>query len=145
METQAKTKKMKYGKMAPLIYLINYKLNKLLFYLRGNNPSIPEPNKWSLFGGVLEEGETKESGLKRELKEEINIPVSQIDYLGQMKNSEGQILYFSKGKIYGDKLIKIKITEGQRVNYFAPHKIAGNNFETSVEEFYRKNKGEILK
>lgn len=137
--------KSKYGKKVSLIYLVNLRLNKLLFYLR-DNINIPERNKWSIFGGVIENGETKENALERELKEEISIPVSGIEYIGRMTNPKNQKLYFFRGKIYEDNAENIRITEGQRVAYFNPDDIFGTDkFETSVEEFYRKNKEKILK
>ena len=46
---------------------------RLLIYLRDENPAIPFPNHWDLFGGHLEKGETPEQALVREVKEEIGI------------------------------------------------------------------------
>lgn len=137
--------KIKYGKKVSLIYLVNPNLNKLLFYLR-DNKDIPERNKWSIFGGVIENGETKEEGLERELKEELNILVSEIRYIGQMTNPKDQRLYFFKGKIYENNPENIHITEGQKAAYFNSNEISGKNkFETSVEAFYRKNRNKIIK
>lgn len=45
----------------------------LVIYLRDNKPSIPFPNSWDLFGGTLEDGETPEQALSRELSEELSI------------------------------------------------------------------------
>src|SRR3989344_8940563 len=95
--------KIKYNKKVSLIYLLNPNLNKLLFYLR-DDKEIPERNKWSIFGGVIENGETKEEGLERELREELNTPVSEIKYIGQTINPKNQKLYFFKGKVYEDNI-----------------------------------------
>jgi 8-oxo-dGTP diphosphatase len=46
---------------------------RLLVYLRDDNPAIPFPNHWDLFGGHLEAGETPEQALVREVKEELGI------------------------------------------------------------------------
>lgn len=46
---------------------------RLLIYLRDNKPEIPFPNHWDFFGGHLEEGETPEQALVREVKEELGI------------------------------------------------------------------------
>jgi 8-oxo-dGTP pyrophosphatase MutT (NUDIX family) len=45
---------------------------RFLMQLRDDIPSILYPGVWGLFGGHLEEGESPEEGLKRELLEEIH-------------------------------------------------------------------------
>lgn len=39
------------------------------------------PDIWDIFGGHIEEGETKEETLKRELKEEIGIVIKDFEFL----------------------------------------------------------------
>ncbi len=56
---------------------ILYREGKFLLQLRDNFPHILYPDRWGLFGGHLEAGETPEEGLKRELIEEINYLVPQ--------------------------------------------------------------------
>lgn len=134
----------KYGRKASLIYLVNPKINKLLFYLR-DDKNIAERNKWSIFGGVIERGETKEEGLERELKEELNISVNNIRYLSSFINIHNQILYFFRGEIKETKLENIIITEGQKVRFFSPDEIQIKGFETSVGKYFLKNKRRIMK
>lgn len=43
----------------------------ILLQHRDDFPHIAFPNKWSLFGGHVEEGETPEQAVKREIAEEI--------------------------------------------------------------------------
>lgn len=43
----------------------------LLMQQRDNTPGLPFPNTWTLFGGLVESGESLEAALKRELIEEL--------------------------------------------------------------------------
>lgn len=49
---------------------------QLLIYLRDNKPDIPFPNHWDLFGGHVEPNETPAQALVRELKEELNLDIT---------------------------------------------------------------------
>lgn len=44
---------------------------EILLQHRDNFPHIASPNKWSLFGGHVEDGETPEQTVEREIEEEI--------------------------------------------------------------------------
>jgi len=132
------------GREVSLIYLVNN--GRILFYLRDDKDTIPEPNSWSIFGGVVERGESKEAALERELTEEFTevVKVTNRGYLGFSQKRE-QKLYFFKGCI--DRLpVDVGITEGQYSRFISPEEIIAGElkFEPAVRDFFMKNKERIL-
>ncbi len=67
---------------------IIYQSNQFLMQLRDDIPTIRYPGKWGLFGGHIELGETPEIALIRELKEEINLDVEQVQKFGIYPDNE---------------------------------------------------------
>jgi 8-oxo-dGTP pyrophosphatase MutT (NUDIX family) len=65
------------GKLpAEVALAILYREGKFLMQLRDDLPNIIYPGVWGLFGGHLEPGEAPESGLKREILEEIEYAIA---------------------------------------------------------------------
>jgi len=52
---------------------------QFLLQHRDNIAGIAEPNCWSFFGGLVEQGETLIAALERELQEELSCQVGQIE------------------------------------------------------------------
>ncbi len=48
---------------------------EILLQLRDNKPGLEYPNCWGTFGGQIEEGETPQGALVREIKEELDYNV----------------------------------------------------------------------
>ena len=65
---------------------------KILLIKRGEEP---EKGKLDFPGGFVDPKETAEEGLKREIKEELNINLGELKYLGSYPN-----LYTYKGVLY---------------------------------------------
>ena len=65
------------------VFIKNNQLGKYLFFLRDDKPTIPNPNMYGLLGGGIEAGETPLEALEREIKEESNIEVYNIEELGE--------------------------------------------------------------
>lgn len=104
---------------ASIIFLNRH--NEVLLFLRDNKPDIPFPDMWDLPGGHVEDGETPEACIVREMQEEIETDVSacrlravydfpdRIEYIflmgletdaGSIPLHEGQCLrWFSKEEI----------------------------------------------
>lgn len=92
--------------------------NRLLVYLRDNKPNIPFPDHWDLFGGHIEDGETPEEALVREVKEELGIDLKQRKFFRRYECVEGDA-YPNVKHIYWAQLDKLPeeliLYEGQKL------------------------------
>jgi 8-oxo-dGTP diphosphatase len=61
----------------------------LLMHLRDDKPGIPNPGCWSGFGGAVEEGETVDQALHRELLEETGLEIGSATFLTSEMDHEG--------------------------------------------------------
>jgi len=104
---------------------------EFLFYLRDGKPGIPFPHHWDLFGGHVEEGETPEEALIREVKEELNYDLKEYKFFKEYTCLEGDaypnIKYIYSGKI-NLQIEEITLLEGERVQYFKKQKITDFKF-----------------
>lgn len=57
---------------------------RYLMQLRDDKPGIFYPDHWGLFGGGVESGEEPEEALRRELMEELALPVDDMRYFTRM-------------------------------------------------------------
>jgi 8-oxo-dGTP diphosphatase len=106
-------------------------IGDFLLYLRDNKPGIPFPDHWDLIGGHVEEGETPEEALVREVKEELDIDIK--DYVFYRKyecftgDAYENIKYIYYGKI-GVPIEEITLLEGVRPQYFSREEIPNVKF-----------------
>jgi 8-oxo-dGTP diphosphatase len=95
---------------------------KLLIYLRDDKPDIPFPNYWDFFGGHVEEGETPEQALAREVKEELGVELSHCHFVRRYECGEGDV-YPNVKYIYRANIDKgpaeLVLYEGQRLTSIA--------------------------
>ena len=117
--------------------LVIYK-KRILLILRDNIPGLKEANKWSLPGGGLEAGENHDEGLKRELKEEINIIPKNIIYLGSIS-----VLFFIKHAFFVARLTpsefkKVKLgNEGQKISWFKTSDLKKLNLSSGLTKYFK--------
>lgn len=94
---------------------------ELLLYLRDNKPDIPFPGHWDLIGGHVEDGETPEEALVREVKEELGIELKEYTFYKTFEVLSGDayenIKYIYSGKI-NIPPEEITLFEGERAQYF---------------------------
>ena len=95
---------------------------KLLVYLRDNKPEIPFPNHWDFFCGHVEEEETPEQALARELKEELGIALPRWEFFRRYDCLEGDA-YPNRKFVYHGMLglapAELILYEGQRLTSIA--------------------------
>jgi 8-oxo-dGTP diphosphatase len=128
-------------KKTALAFLTN--VERILLYLRDDRPDIPYPNYWALLGGNIEEGESPEVALERELREEIGCSAHNLAFIGTLEilpNPMGvdETVYVFQGNI-GRRLEEMKLTEGQRLAYFTPAEFLTLRFPPALRDFLLAN------
>lgn len=104
---------------------------EFLIYLRDGKPGIPFPHHWDLIGGHVEEGETPEEALIREVKEEIDFDLKDYTFFREYLCLEGDaypnIKYIYHGKI-NLPVEEITLLEGDRLQFFTRNEIPDVKF-----------------
>ena len=99
---------------------------EFLLYLRDNKPDIPFPDHWDLIGGHVEEGETPEEALVREVKEELDIDLKEYTFYKKYECLTGDayenVKYIYSGKI-NLPIEEITLLEGVHAHYFSREEI----------------------
>jgi 8-oxo-dGTP pyrophosphatase MutT (NUDIX family) len=110
-----------------VVKAVIYKDHRYLFQLRDNNASISYPNKWSFFGGELDNGEGFEEALKRELLEELHWCPNKFFYLAKDtdKTTNCNINYYLVPCELPDH--KLILGEGQAMKWFTINQIMDLN------------------
>lgn len=109
---------------------------EFLLALRDNKPGIPFPNHWDLIGGHVEEGETPEQALVREVKEELDIDLKEYAFYKKVECLTGDayenIKYVYTGKI-NIPIEEITLLEGERPQYFSREEIPNVKFANIIK------------
>lgn len=99
---------------------------EFLLYLRDNKPGIPFPDKWDLIGGHIEEGETPEEALVREVTEELDYELTEYKFFREYVCLEGDaypnIKYIYSGR-FNMPVEEITLLEGEYPRYFTEEEI----------------------
>ncbi|MCF7859365.1 MAG: NUDIX hydrolase [Candidatus Cloacimonetes bacterium] len=111
---------------------------KVLLFLRDNKPGLPYRDMWDIPGGHVDKGETPESCIIREMKEEMDLDLQDFQ-LFCCREFKDRIEYTFRMK--SDLNIDaIKLTEGQRLKWFSREEAANTElaygFNEILEDFY---------
>ena len=104
---------------------------EFLLYLRDGKPGIPFPYHWDLIGGHVEEGETPEEALIREVKEEIDFDLKDYSFFKEYLCLEGDaypnIKYIYSGRI-AFPIEEIPRLEGEQLQFVTKEEIPDVKF-----------------
>lgn len=104
---------------------------EILLYLRDNKPGIPFPAHWDLIGGHIEEGETPEEALIREVREELDIQLKDYTFYKEYQCLTGDayenIKYIYTGEI-NLPIEEITLLEGDYARFFSYAEIESVKF-----------------
>ena len=119
---------------------------KVLLQLR-DDKVIEFPNYWVLLGGGMDDGETPEDGIRRELKEEIGIDIEDIRYFDSFSYKDlNQFFFYKRLKLDVDK---IDLKEGKEIRFFSEKEIddisIGFNIKEVLKSFFRWKNGQKTK
>jgi 8-oxo-dGTP diphosphatase len=94
--------------------------NTTLLQHRDNKPNVDYPDMWSLLGGQIEVHESPLEAIKREIKEEIGIDLTNPKLINVQTRCEGEVKVIDY--IFLDSIDRsisnIVLAEGQEVKYF---------------------------
>jgi len=120
--------------------ILRNKEGKLLLQHRDDKEGVLCRNMWGLFGGEVEEGETPEEGVIREIMEELSFDISgkikfieKVNVLGIADN----YIYEYLGTVEIDEL---KQREGQDMRFFSLEEMKKENVISSIKKFLGSGK-----
>ncbi len=94
---------------------------QVLLVLRDDKDSIAYPNTWNILGGYIEENESPEECIRREMLEEIELDVGEIIFFRSF--DLGDRIDYAFWKEIDLEPSKINLHEGQRLAYFSKAEI----------------------
>jgi 8-oxo-dGTP diphosphatase len=97
------------------IIFVNDKRQVLLF-LRDNKPDIPYPDTWDVPGGHVEDNETPEQCIVREMREEMGIELKEFKLFSAIEFDDR--IEYTFWKSVNMDIDRIRLTEGQCLKWF---------------------------
>ncbi len=119
------------------IIFVNDK-KQILLFLRDDIPGLPYRNMWDVPGGHVEENETPEECIIREMKEEMDINLKDFQLFCE-KEFDDRIEYTYWKKV-NLNIAEIDLMEGQYLKWFTQQEAADTKlaygFNEIVKEFF---------
>jgi 8-oxo-dGTP diphosphatase len=118
--------------------------NEVLLLLRDDKIDLPFPNMWDIPGGKVEESETPEDAIRREMMEEMSIKDLGEINLFRIITSENitDNIFWKRLDL---NIAEISLNEGQRIEYFNFERIRKTKLAFNYNEVLDSFHSEILK
>ena len=119
------------------ILLINSN-NEILMLLRDDKLNISFPNMWDIPGGHVEPGEIPKATVEREMLEEMDLKIGDINLFKTYESEElTDHVFWKRINLQPEK---IDLKEGQRIAYFSRDQLfrmkLAFDYNKVIEEFY---------
>ena len=115
---------------------------QILLFLRDDISDIPYPNMWDIPGGHVEDSETPEQCIVREMKEEMGLNLNGFHEFKIVEFTDRMEYVFWKKENLD--INKIELTEGQCLKWFTEDDIRSTNlaygFNQVAQDFFREKK-----
>ena len=112
---------------------------QVLLLLRDNRPDIPYPDTWDVPGGHVEDVETPEQCIVREMQEEMGIRLKDFQLFSMMEFDDR--IEYTFWKYENLDINKIKLTEGQYLRWFTEDEVYNTvlayGFNRIMADFFR--------
>jgi 8-oxo-dGTP diphosphatase len=121
------------------IIFVNDK-KQVLLLLRDDKPDIPYPNMWDIPGGHVDEGESPEQCIVREMKEEMDLNLEKFQLLSVMEFIDRiEYTFWKKANL---DIQSINLHEGQKLKWFTEFEVKNTKlaygFNEIVDDFFTK-------
>jgi len=122
------------------IIFVNDKRQVLLF-LRDDKPGIPYRNMWDVPGGHVDNDETPEQCIVREMKEEMDLNLEEFQLFSVMEFTDRiEYTFWKKADL---DIEKINLHEGQKLKWFteieAKNTDLAYGFNEILDDFFKKS------
>lgn len=122
------------------LVLLEDQQGRVALQLRSDTPEIVNPNKWGLFGGHIEEGETPAAGAQSDVEEELTCSFAseKLNYLEKREFGLEKVSYLFHYPITLE-LDEAKLTEAQHYGLFSANQIeSGRIEEKEIVPYHRE-------
>lgn len=120
--------------------------NCLLLFLRDDKPGLPYANMWDIPGGHVENGETPDECIVREMKEEIGVDIG-VPGLYNVYDFDDRIEYVYAMQCQY-QIESLSLTEGQALRWFSEKEIVETElaygFNQVAEDFFKSRRGIMI-